>query len=144
QVFCSICLRVSPGTRGSGEYLVDIRKFVRSEEYLGILLPAGEVAVFRPGEEIERGAFFEGLGLATKKEPIGTTDSFAWSGAIGAFGEAFGAFHDEGVVQDEKLLDRCGGRGPPFGMDVCIGIIELHEGVIELEPADASVNRAAM
>src|SRR5262249_31504165 len=63
---------------------------------------------------------------------------------VSAFSEALSTFHHEGIVQDVKFLDRRGGDGATFGVNVGIRIVELHQCVIELEAADASVDGAAM
>ena len=90
-----------------------------------------------------------GLGfvrLASQQQSVGTLDA---PGVIflGIGGEPLGQGlrprHHERAVQQKKLLRGGRANGPFLGVDVGVRIIELHENVVQFEPANPRMDRAA-
>src|SRR5205823_5343628 len=138
------------GNRAGGERDADsvhIEHFVGDQQQLSVLLPTRHLRGVGFAQERERKFGFRLLRLASEKQAIRILDAprvvFFWISRQPVRQRVRLGNHER-AVQHEKFLSGGRAHGPFLGVDIGVGIIQLHQQIVQFEPADARLKRAAM
>ena len=98
-------------------------------------------------QEFERGLHFGSDREAAEELAIGPVDAGLVGGAGGggrAGGERARTFEHERAVEEIQFLQGGGCDAALFGVDVGVGVVELEQDLVQLQPADARIDGAAV